>query len=149
MLLYWKCFSFKKIIISSCRTQFFENLFLGQYLQNPCHGKKTVSFFCGNYIPASTVLHKKCPYSELFWSTFSCIGTKYGEKLQYLVRMQENANQNNSEYGHFLRSSSFLFPIRNLFLPAEAILILTKTKFPPSAISFCLWESFLWNKSIL
>ena len=38
----------------------------------------------------SNSLRKKCPYSELFWSTFS--------------RIRENVDQNNSEYGHFLRS---------------------------------------------
>ena len=27
---------------------------------------------------------------------------------QYSVRMQENANQNNSEYGHFLRSDNVI-----------------------------------------
>ena len=54
-------------------------------------------------------LRKKCPYSELFWSTFSRIRTEYGEILRispYSVRMQENADQNNSEYEHFLRSGS-------------------------------------------
>ena len=40
---------------------------------------------------SKTLLHKKCPYSELFWSVFSCI--------------RENTDQNNSEYGHFLRSA--------------------------------------------
>ena len=38
----------------------------------------------------SNSLPEKCPYSELFWSTFS--------------RIRENVDQNNSEYGHFLRS---------------------------------------------
>ena len=54
-------------------------------------------------------LHKKCPYSELFWSVFSCIGTEYGEILRnspYSVRMRENTDQNNSEYGHFPRSKT-------------------------------------------
>ena len=37
-------------------------------------------------------MRKKCPYSELFWSGFSRIWTR------------ENADQNNSEYGHFSRS---------------------------------------------
>ena len=49
-------------------------------------------------------LRKKCPYSELFWSAFSRIRTEYGEILRispYSVRMQENTDQNNSEYGHF------------------------------------------------
>ena len=52
-------------------------------------------------------LRDKCPYSELFWSVFSCIRTEYGEILHispYPVRMRENTDQNNSEYGHFLRS---------------------------------------------
>ena len=47
-------------------------------------------------------LRKKCLYSELFWSVFSRIRTEYGE----ILRMRENTDQNNSEYGHFLRSDS-------------------------------------------
>ena len=52
-------------------------------------------------------LRKKCPYSELFWSAFSPIWTEDGEIRSissYSVRMQENADQNNSEYDHFSRS---------------------------------------------
>ena len=52
-------------------------------------------------------LSEKCPYSDLFWSAFSHIRTEYGETLRislYSFRMRENADQNNSEYGHFLRS---------------------------------------------
>ena len=52
-------------------------------------------------------LREKCPYSELFWSTFSRIWTEYGEirnTSRYSVRMRENADENNSEYDHFLRS---------------------------------------------
>ena len=55
-------------------------------------------------------LRKKCPYSELFWSAFSRIRTEYGEIPRispYSVRMRENADQNNPEYGHFLRSAHF------------------------------------------
>ena len=48
-----------------------------------------------------------CPYSELFWSVFSCVWTGYGEIRMdispYLARMEENADQDNSEYGHFSR----------------------------------------------
>ena len=54
-------------------------------------------------------MREKCPDSELLWSVFSCIRTEYGEILRispYSVRMRENADQNNSEYGHFLRSDS-------------------------------------------
>ena len=38
-------------------------------------------------------LRKKCPYSELFWTLYS-------------VQMWENADCNNSEYGHFSRSGN-------------------------------------------
>ena len=41
---------------------------------------------------------------SFFWSTFSRIQTEYGEILRispYSVRMRENADQKNSEYGHF------------------------------------------------
>ena len=53
-------------------------------------------------------LHKMCPYLELFWSVFSRIRTEYGEIHHistYSVRMWENTDQNNSEYGHFSRSA--------------------------------------------
>ena len=53
---------------------------------------------------------KKCPYSELFWSVFSRIRTKYKEirsTSPYSARMRENADQNNSEYGHFSRSGKY------------------------------------------
>ena len=57
-------------------------------------------------------LRKMCLYSELFWSAFSRIRTEYGEILRisaYSVRMRENADQKNSEYGHFSRSECVLF----------------------------------------
>ena len=49
-------------------------------------------------------LRKKCRYSELFWSAFSRIRTECGQMWSispYLVQMRENADQNNSKYGHF------------------------------------------------
>ena len=58
--------------------------------------------------PQLNTLRKKCPYSELFWSAFSRIRSEYGEILgisPYSVRVRENTDQNNSEYGHFLRST--------------------------------------------
>ena len=45
--------------------------------------------------------------SELFWSAFSRIWTKYGEIHRislYSVRMPENSDQNNFKYGHSSRS---------------------------------------------
>ena len=52
---------------------------------------------------------KKCPYSELFWSSFSRIRTEYGEIRSispYSVRMRENVDKNNSECRHFSRSGA-------------------------------------------
>ena len=40
-------------------------------------------------------MREKSPYSELFWSTFF---------RPTSVRMRENTDQNNSEYGYCLRS---------------------------------------------
>ena len=54
-------------------------------------------------------LREKCLCSELFWSVFSRIRTEYREILRislYSVRMWENTDQNDSEYGHFLCSIS-------------------------------------------
>ena len=53
-------------------------------------------------------MREKYPYLELFCSVFSRIRTEYGEIRsisQYSVRMQENMDQNNSEYGHLVRSA--------------------------------------------
>ena len=53
-------------------------------------------------------LRKKCPYSELFWSAFTRIRTECGKIRSispYSVQIRENADQNNSEYGQFSRSS--------------------------------------------
>ena len=61
--------------------------------------------FDGDY---KTPLREKCTYSELFWSAFSRNQTEYGEIQRispYLIQMREDADQSNSEYGHFLRST--------------------------------------------
>ena len=53
-------------------------------------------------------LREKCPYLELFWCAFSRIRTECGEIRSispYSVLMRKNADQNNSEYAHFLRSN--------------------------------------------
>ena len=56
-------------------------------------------------------MREKCPCSELSWSAFYRIWTKYREMLfisLYSVQMQQNADQNNSEYRNFLRSVHLL-----------------------------------------
>ena len=81
---------------------------------------KTTNYFVGS-INCVTIhyttrnqkypLREKCPYSEIFWSIFSCIGTEYGEILRispYSVRMRENTDLKNAKYGHFLRRDQHL-----------------------------------------
>ena len=56
-------------------------------------------------------MREKCPYSELFWSVFSCIWTEYGKILRislYSVLMRKNTDHNNYKYGHF--SGSVMTP---------------------------------------
>ena len=64
-----------------------------------------------NYFSKENIEHcVKSPYLELFWSAFSSIRTEYGEIRSISpnsVQMRENADQNNSEYGHFSRSGLF------------------------------------------
>ena len=70
-------------------------------------------------------LCKKCPYSELFWSAFSCIWTKYGEIQSispYSVWMQENTDQNNSEYWRFSSSGTATSKSNVYFLLYDVVL---------------------------
>ena len=85
-------------------------------------------------------LRKRYPYSELFWSAFPRIRTEYGETWSispYSVRMRENADQNNSEYGHFLRSGEDAITI------IHCIKYQNFTLFPGNAEmrSFCIVSS--------
>ena len=63
-------------------------------------------------------LLEKCPYSELFWSVFLPIRTEYAEISPSSVRMRENTDQNDCEYGLFLRSVSNWF-FGNYFVKIE------------------------------
>ena len=78
------------------------------------------SFWKAKLVPAKLIqvfislfqitLREKCPHSGFFWSVFSCLRTEYGEMRSispYSVRIRENTDQKNSEYGHFSRSVSF------------------------------------------
>ena len=59
---------------------------------------------------AFLTLREKCPYSQFFWSVFSRVWTAYGEIRSispYSVRMRENTDQKNSEYGHFTCSACY------------------------------------------
>ena len=61
---------------------------------------------------------RKVSVCGVFWSVFFCIRTEYGEMLRispYSVQIRENADQKNSEYGHFSRSVPVnLFSIESL-----------------------------------
>ena len=62
------------------------------------------------HVSPSYSLRKKCSYSELFWSAFPRIRIEHGEIQSispYSVRIRENVDQNNSEYGHFSRNVEF------------------------------------------
>ena len=65
---------------------------------------------CFSVIFEDIALRKNCPCSELFWSVFSHIRTKYREIRSispYSVQMRENADQNNSKYRQLSRSVAF------------------------------------------
>ena len=57
-------------------------------------------------------LRKKCPYSELFWSPFFLhfpafeLNTEHSIFSPNAGKCGKNGDQNNSEYGHFLRSET-------------------------------------------
>ena len=82
-----------------------------------------------DYISSSSrALHKKSPYSELFWSTFCRHFPAFGLNTEryYVftclsvfspnaVKCGKYADQNNSEYGLFLRSDVHCFSHMNLF----------------------------------
>ena len=56
-------------------------------------------------------MREKDPYSKLFWFVFSHIQTECREILRipsYSVQMQENVDQSNFEYRHFLRSVTLI-----------------------------------------
>ena len=62
-------------------------------------------------------LRENCLYSELFCSAFPSFGLnteRYVRISHYSVQMRENADQNNSEYVHFLRSVTLISIIFNI-----------------------------------
>ena len=40
----------------------------------------------------TSAVREKCPYSELFWSAFSRVQTKYGEILKIRTRITPNTD---------------------------------------------------------
>ena len=79
-----------------------ESWIVGSYIVDPFDHDIYVEWRY-NYVQ-SISLRKKCSYWELFWSAFFRIRTEYGEIRSIREIFGKNADQNNSEYGHFLRS---------------------------------------------
>ena len=52
-------------------------------------------------------LHKKCPYPELFWSAFCPHFPATGLNTERYSISLQNADQSNSENGHFLHSEDW------------------------------------------
>ena len=96
---------YSRIIIVADFWRIFEILSL--YWRKTCFRKLLWSSFnlkkcCQKKSKLSTLLDK-CPYLELSSSAFSHIRTEYGEIRSissYSVRMPENTDKHNSEYGH-------------------------------------------------
>ena len=62
---------------------------------------------------------RMCTYSEYFWSLFPNIRTKYGDLLCKSLNseeIRENADQKNSEQGHFQRSLTSMDPLMSSLL---------------------------------
>ena len=62
-------------------------------------------------------LRKKCLYLELLWSVFSRIRTEYGmirSISPYSIRMREDTDQNNSEYGKMFRQYFLLLLVHEI-----------------------------------
>ena len=86
--------------------------------------KSVAQTFATFYSNLAESTARKCPYSELFRSAFSRIRTECGEILRislYSARMRKNTDQDNSEYGHFLRSDLFLRIFRILLTNLQKI----------------------------
>ena len=87
----------------------------------------------------------KSSYSEFFWSVFSCIQTEYGEIRSicpYSVRMRENTDQKNSEYGYF--SLSGCYELLEVFIPYQLDQQSIKTTFSENAINFETYYLSIW-----
>ena len=91
-------------------------------------------------------IRRGIPYPVLFLSAFSCIRTGYGEVLRvslYSVQMQENADKNNSKYGHFFRS------VKYFKFSDQASLVTCKSSSYSSLIHVLMNQNFKHNRQHL
>ena len=106
-----------------------------QKLKKETKEKKSFKAKSSKRLPPT--LREICLYSKLFWSgpylpAFGLIAERYSVSLRiqsecgkilispYSVRMRENTDQNNSEYGHFLRSAMSKLYYFSLFRHLES-----------------------------
>ena len=106
-------------VCMSCSTKYFTEC----CQRKPCIGfenecKSLEDSFSKNIHNVKFTQREKSPNWDYFWFVFSHIWTAYEEILRispHLVRMRENTDQKNSEYGHFSRSVRHnLFPLLDL-----------------------------------
>ena len=70
----------------------------------------TFTALISSFVYNQYALRKKCPYSELFWSAFFPHFPPFDLNTELSVfspnagKCGKGTDQNNSEYGHFLRS---------------------------------------------
>ena len=72
-------------------------------------------FLLKSFLIHTPTLRETFPYWEFFWSVFPHIRTEYGEIQSispYSIRMRENTDQKNSEYGHYSRSGSISIKLK-------------------------------------
>ena len=88
-------------------------------------------------------MHKKCPYSEFFWSIF----------FPYFPAFGLNRDQNNSEYGHFcispysVRMRENAGKIRNRITPNTDTFYTVKCKCNTENITMKTMRYFFQNRS--
>ena len=95
--------------------------FHSQYFVFPLGYKKSNST-----VNENQALRKKCPYSEFFWSVFSCIRTEYGEILNsisikmimvmnwfYCLRDQSKSSRPHVSFRNITRKDCLLRTFRN------------------------------------
>ena len=118
-----------------------------------------------HWVKFAVFLCKNSPYSELFWSAFFSHFSAFGLNTErYFVSLciqcecEKNVDQNNSEYGHFLRSG-FLAKIQRSSICSwrdhslssgistdtlcSSNVVLMDNLRPPASHSVCLFGVFL------
>ena len=132
-------------------------LILSQLFGICCHFSKLTYFYSKVCITKKHRLYQKTLTLQLtyqhcvksvrirskFQSVFFRIRTEYGEILRispYSVRLRENTDQNNFEYGHFLRSVTF----QNWHL--DGVHSISDLKLPWCNIKYVLLKELLLKK---